>query len=224
MIAQEKQGSGSGFLEFNIPAEELVLALDAYSVATGREVFYDGALVVGRRSAPVNGRLSSDVALRILLGGTDFIPRPTGPHSFTIVLAPRQPFDHERADMIARQNITYRGFFASLQADVKHAFCHEAGTRPGAFRLVIKFWLSPEGQIWRSQLVGSTGDSRRDRLFSLALIGMKTDEPPPDLPQPITMVVLPRLADEGAECTASADSPGPVQEIHQTFPAGVTHD
>ncbi len=119
--------------------------------------------------------------------------------------------------MIARQNIKYRGFFTALQADVKHAFCHESGTHPGTFRLVIKFWLNPDGQIWRSQLIGSTGDFRRDRLFALALIGMKTNEPPPNLPQPITMAVLPRAFGQGPEC-AGAD--GGLRSIS----AGVTHD
>ena len=60
-------------------------------------------------------------------------------------------------------------------------FARSPGRTPATFRLVIKFWLNPDGQIWRSQIIGSTGDFRRDRLFALALVGMKTDEPPPNL-------------------------------------------
>jgi hypothetical protein len=58
-MAQDQRAS------FDIPAQPLADALLAYGVATGIEVFYDGALAIGRRSTAVTGVHQSTVALQI---------------------------------------------------------------------------------------------------------------------------------------------------------------
>jgi TonB family protein len=189
-------------LNFDIPAQALVSALDVYSTITGREVFYDGAYALDRRSAKVSGTLPPDIALRILLRGTDFVARSTGPHSFTIVLAPQLPAARESGR--AEQGGDYAPYFASLQASLKQALCRNVETRPGAYQAVVRFWLAPSGAVRRAELLNSTGSRDRDSAFAGVLRAMKLAEPPPAaMPQPVTMVVLPRRSGQAPECTAS---------------------
>jgi hypothetical protein len=198
----------AGPVVFDIPAQPLVSALDAYSTLTGRELFYDGALVQGRRSAAVNGALTPDVALRLLLRGTDFAWRATGPHSFTIAparraisLAPPPAAAHAPGD--------YEPFFAALQLDLRQAFCRNPETWPARYQLLIRFWIAPSGVVLRSDLLGSTGSRERDRAFAAVLQRLRLAVPlPADMPQPVTMIVFPRSRQEAGECASSGIARG----------------
>lgn len=53
---------------FDIPAQPLADALVAYGSATGIEVFYDGALAIGRRSTAMTGVHPSMFALQLFIG------------------------------------------------------------------------------------------------------------------------------------------------------------
>jgi hypothetical protein len=55
---------------FNIPAQRLAVALEQYSAVTGRDLLYNSNLAAGRQSNRVQGRLSADGALGLLLEGT----------------------------------------------------------------------------------------------------------------------------------------------------------
>jgi TonB family protein len=198
----------AGRVVFDIPAQPLVSALDAYGSLTGRELFYDGALVQGRRSAAVTGALTPDVALRILLRGTDFAWRATGPHSFTIAparraasLAPPPVAPHPAGE--------YQPFFAALQHDLKQAFCRSPETWPAGYQLLIRFWIAPSGVVLRSELLGSTGSRERDRAFAAVLQRLRLAAPlPADMPQPVTMIVFPRSRREAEECASSSIARG----------------
>lgn len=198
----------AGRVVFDIPAQPLVSALDAYSTLTGRELFYDGALVQGHRSAAVTGALTPDVALRILLRGTDFAWRATGPHSFTIAparraasLVPPPAAAHAAGD--------YGPFFAALQLGLRQAFCRSPETWPARYQLLIRFWIAPSGAVIRSELLGSTGSRERDRAFSAALQRLRLAAPlPGDMPQPVTMIVFPRSRQEAGECASSSIARG----------------
>jgi TonB family protein len=193
---------------FDIPAQPLVSALDAYSNLTGRELFYDGALVQGRRSAAVTGALTPDVALRLLLRGTDFAWHATGPHSVTIALA-RRAASMAPPSAAAHPAGDYEPFFAALQLDLRQAFCRSPETWPARYQLLIRFWIAPSGAVIRSELLGSTGSRERDKAFAAALQRLRLAAPPPaDMPQPVTMIVFPRSRPEAAECAASSIARG----------------
>lgn len=55
---------------YAIEAQDLGTALRAFAAASGREVIADAALVAGKRSAPLAGRLDAEAALAQLLRGT----------------------------------------------------------------------------------------------------------------------------------------------------------
>lgn len=200
------EGEPSERLDFDIPAQALATALDAYSEITGREIFYDGALVLGRRSAEVEGAFMPDNALRILLQGTDFVPRATGAGSFTIIRSPQAVAGSTGAIAAPGGNGDDRRYFAAVQAGLKQAFCFNPQTRPGGYQLVIRVWTGPSGAVLHSEILGSTGNRDRDRAFSVALQTLKIAEPPPaTLPQPVTMAVLPPVSGGTEECSALAD-------------------
>lgn len=150
-IGAAEWGDGTRFgterLTFNIPAQPLELALDAYSAATGNEIFYDGALVAGLRSTVVTGRLSPDAALETLLRGTGLVPRFTGTSRFSLTL-PRLA-----ALRSSLNDGAFRPYFASVQAALRRAFCDDVLTRPADYAAVIRLWIAPSGALSRAALV-----------------------------------------------------------------------
>lgn len=106
-------------VRFEIAAQPLADALDAYSAATGLEVFYDGALVAGRDSRFIQGLLEPKAALRELLAGTGLTARNTGMRSFTLV----------PSASIRVAGATDQSYFARLQKEVSRALW--ATPRPG---------------------------------------------------------------------------------------------
>jgi hypothetical protein len=184
---------------FNIPAQPLTAALDAYSAATGKEVFYDGAAGVGRLSAAVKGVLTPDEALSALLTGTDLRALPSGASGYTLVAAPETAAQAAAARMAADRR--FKHYFAVIQTDVSDTLCRRAETRPGPNRLLVRFWIGPSGAVQRLELKGTTGLPARDRLLATTLSEVQFDEPPPaEMRQPVTMAIFP-----GRGCPASGD-------------------
>jgi hypothetical protein len=186
---------------FDIPSQSLVSALDAYSTISGREVFYDGALVRGQRSTAVRGVLAPESALRVLLQGTDLVPHATGPHSFTVTPVRHAAVSVATTTAAPHPGARYEPYFATLQTDLRRVFCRSRETWPGNYQLVLRFWIAPSGAVFRSEVQGSTGNPDRDRAFAAALQGLTLNEPlPPDMPQPVTMVILPHAPRQTSEC------------------------
>ncbi|MCK9910797.1 hypothetical protein MXD81_16740, partial [Microbacteriaceae bacterium K1510] len=66
------------------------------------------------------------------------------------------------------------------------------------------------GAVARVELIGSTGSEDRDRVYAAALHSLSIGEAPPqDMPQPVTLMVLPRASRVAAECPpVGASRPG----------------
>lgn len=202
-----RSGSPEPEIHFDIPAQALAQALDAYSAATGREVFYDGASGAGRRSAEVKGAFTPDDALKILLSGTEFVVSSNGSSGYTLLHAPEKSARVVAAARMASDR-QYTRYFAIIQANIRTALCRNAETRPGAERFLFKFWIAPSGAVARSELTGPAGNQARDTALVATLQSLIFDEPPPALmPQPITMVVFPR---DAAACGPAKASARPV--------------
>lgn len=169
-------------VRFEIPAQSVAEALDNYSAATGLEVFYDGALAVGRRSNAVQGTLAPDVALRELLVGTGLVARATGATSFTLV----------PALSTHTSNIVYQSYFAVVQAKVGRALCARAETRPGDVDLIVRIWIAATGAVQQAQIINGSDAAATEPTAAVALRGLSIGPPPPDMPQPVTMAILAR--------------------------------
>jgi hypothetical protein len=186
--------------QFDIPAQPLAQALDAYSAITGKEIFYDGAVGPGWRSVDVKGAFTPDDALNLLVSRTEFAVLPSGPGAYALIHAPDKS---ARAAAAARMTSDgqYARYFAIIQANVRAALCRTAETQPGAERLLFKFWIGPAGVIQRSELTEASRSQARNTALVETLKSLTFDEPPPaDMPQPITMVVFPQKRAGSATC------------------------
>jgi hypothetical protein len=181
-------------LLFNIPAQPLHEALFAYSDMTGLSVLVDDAVTSGRRSAEVKGSFTVEEALRALLLGTGLEFRYTAANAFTLV-------PETAAVSVRRDGSRDEAYFHTVQTAVKHVLCSRAETLPGSYRVVVQLWIDGAGVVLRSELLDSTGSRDRDKMLPELLDGLALGEAPPiGLPQPVTMVVLPRPPDVTKDC------------------------
>ncbi|MCC8962940.1 hypothetical protein H8A95_11655 [Bradyrhizobium sp. Pear76] len=172
-------------------------ALDAYSAATGLEVFYDGALVAGQHSRAVHGVLAPNVALRELLAGTGLIARSTGTRSFTLV----------SAASIRVAGAIGQSYFARLQKEVSRVLCSHAETRPRDVDLLLKVWIATSGLIERAQLFDISTSAPGSVDVAGALRGLSLGAPPADMPQPVTIAILAQAPGEPARCGRAVTGP-----------------
>jgi hypothetical protein len=200
----DERGSTTGDaapISFDIAAQPLETALDAYGFASSVQVLYTTSLTAGRRSAKIRGILTPEVALRVLLAGTGLSARYTTDDSYTLV--PQQ--EALGAGTSAPDMSRYGAFLGVAQAGVLDALCRNQETRPGSYRVTIKFWLNAAGAIAKTTLLDSTGDATRDDAIINALSHASISKvPPADLPQPITMVIVARTPDVTGDCTTAA--------------------
>jgi hypothetical protein len=176
-------------VRFELAAQPIASAIEAYSARTGLEVYYDGALAKGRRSNAVLGLFATDAALRELLVGTGLTARVTSRGGFTLVPAP-PPRIANAAD---------QPYFAMIQAKISQALCGSAQTRPGSADLLIRVWIASSGTIQRTQLIDAS-DAAMESAFAALLRGLLVGAPPADLPQPVTMAVLARRPGQPTGC------------------------
>jgi hypothetical protein len=173
---------------FNIPAQPLGSALAAFGAATGLDLYYNAALAEGRRSKTVRGTLGPLSALQRLLQGTDLLPRMTGSRSFILV-----PALHEAALPAlpaATAQGRYEPYFAAIQARISEALCRGPIAAAGG-ETFLRLWLTASGTVGRAEVLGSGADGH---AVAAALDGLAIGAPPPDMPQPVTLVIFPPSA------------------------------
>jgi hypothetical protein len=182
---------------YDIPAQALDSALNAYIGTSGAQVFYETALTAGRRSTEVKGRLTSEAALETLLIGTGLVGRRADIDAFIVTLAPQERQSGTSAMAVAQGS----RFVSALQAGILATLCGNAQTRPGSYRIALELWISPNGAVQRTELIGSTGDAMRDALLGSVLQGVAIDAvPPPGTPQPLIMAIAPRPPNQTGDC------------------------
>ncbi|MEW6640493.1 MAG: STN domain-containing protein [Pseudomonadota bacterium] len=180
-------------VDYDIPAQDLARALNAYATVSGLQVLYETALAAGRRSTAVKGRLTPDAALAQLLTGSGLVGRRTDVDAITL-FAERPP------DAAPARLAPDPRFLGALQGAVLGALCGAEETRPGAYRAALQLWITPGGTITRAALLSSTGDMRRDAALQRQLPGTLVGLPPPGLGQPVTLIIGPRVTGQRPEC------------------------
>jgi hypothetical protein len=198
MVANAATGVQSSVVAFDIAAQPLASALDAYSAVTGLQVVYDGTLATGLRSKPVVGSMMPAAALRDLLDGTGLIAVYEA-DAFTIVPAPAQ--SHPTASLGS-----FMPYLAAIQGNIEQAFCQSRLTRPGGYRIKFQFWIGSGGEVLQPQLLGSTDNSARDEAIMRALAHVAIDRPPPpSMPQPVVMSISSRSPVDTGDCVEAAN-------------------
>jgi TonB family protein len=183
-------------LAFDIPEQALSSALETYSVASGREVVYNGALAEGRRSARVVGMLTPDAALQALLEGTGLATRYMSDDAFVLV-------PHTVRDRVVNTAppLAVARYYARIQDSLRRAFCADARLRPGGYRVALSFWIDASGMASSAVLLSSTGDRRLDGAIEATMRAVSVGEPPPPgFGQPIAMIVAPYVAGMTRDC------------------------
>ncbi|MEN3384737.1 MAG: hypothetical protein V7608_4781 [Hyphomicrobiales bacterium] len=172
---------------FDIPAQPLASALEVYCAAAGLQMFVDMDAIAGQRAAAIQGTFTRAGALQSLLAGTGLAASFIGDQGFTLV---RLPVSATAAGAPNATSVTRLGYSAALQAGLREALCRREETRPGTYRSVGRLWVGGSGSVIRAELVTSTGDRARDEILLAALRSVAVGEPPPpDLPQPITLLL-----------------------------------
>jgi hypothetical protein len=179
-------------IEFNIPSQPLTDALYAFTSVTGLEALAAGELLSDRRSAEIRGSFTAGEALQALLAGSGLVARFVDSGSFT--LAPvREAVASAPASETPSDIPRYAQYSTLVQKAVKRALCRQTETRPGDYRTAVQLWIAPSGAVSRAALVHTTGDIARDQALSTLLGTLSIGAPPPgDLPQPATLLILPR--------------------------------
>lgn len=183
---------------YDIPAQALDSALDAYIKVSGAQLLYETDLTTGRRSAEVRGQFAPAQALQALLMGTGLVARRTDVDAVSIVPASMQS-DKVPVTAFAQGS----RFVDTLQANVVAALCGHTQTRPGGYKIAFELWIGQTGDIQSSALIGSSGDPSRDAAIVKALQDIKVDAPLPiGMPQPIIMSIRQRASNDNRDCLA----------------------
>ena len=178
---------------FDIPAQDLRAALEAFDTATGISVLYGSDLSAGRRSSALRGHYAPDAALRLLLEGTGLIAQAVGDKAFVLRPTPSA----QSGGAVSAQARHRRAFEAQLQQRVLDALCRQPASAPGIYRAALALRVDRQGQIGSVRLLDSTGSAARDAAIRAALQGLPVGEPSGDPGKAYVVLVLPREAQAG---------------------------
>ncbi|MEW6436331.1 MAG: STN domain-containing protein [Pseudomonadota bacterium] len=206
-LAGEQYDAGPDrWIVFDIPAQPLAHALDSYGRATGMAVLVDQSLTSGRRSADVEGMLTPDQALRIMIAGSGLSIRYAGDDAFTLEPMRTAAQASSRASSGGADRDPGDGaYFADVQDSLMRALCRRPETQPGHYRLGLQLWVGAEGAIRAAHLLDSSGDTKRDVVIVDLLRAMPLAPPPRSLPQPITIVLLPQDIGPNSDCRGGGE-------------------
>ncbi|RQO44164.1 energy transducer TonB [Variovorax sp. KBW07] len=195
-------------IRFDIARQPLTSALEQYGLATGLPVFFDAGLVAGRTATAVHSAATPTEALRVLLQGTGLVADYTGTGStaaFVLKPAPGDAALPATADGVVPEAAAtppvHRNYDGLVQTRIWEAFCGNPRTAPGGYRTAMRFVIDGTGRIANAFLLHTSGDRARDGAILDTLRQIRIDQPPPpDMVQPLTMLILPRSQTPGLEC------------------------
>jgi hypothetical protein len=187
-VAQEQR------IDFDIAAQPLDQALNAFGTVTGLQIFYETALTSGRRSRAVKGVLDRETALRALLAESNLTAHAIATN--TISIAPSTGVNAE-LQQAKRASVAYYGF---MQAGIMSVLCRNAETRPGAYRIAMQYWIDGSGRIARFKLITSSGDAERDSAIKQVMQTIVFQPSVRHIPQPVTLAIEPNSGEEPAGC------------------------
>ena len=204
MSARAENAGSQGSIQVDIPAQTLATALEIYCAAAGIQMFVDTGLIAGRRSVTVHGEFTREAALRGLLSGTGLAARFVADRGFTLIALPSAEADADLPTHARPTGQRFGNYSAVLQAGLRKALCRNEQTRPGSYRFLGRLWISPAGLVSQAELITSTGNHARDGAVLSALQGAALGEtPPPDMPQPVTLLLAPDTTISAGYCAGS---------------------
>jgi len=208
-LAEDRRGAAGDptrAIAFDLPAQPLESALEAYSVVSGWQVVYNASLAARRRSSDVKGDFTPDAALRMLLVGTGLMPQYKAADGAILVPDPMATLaPDEIADAV---DPSLRGYYGLIQAGLKRAFCASRQIRAGSYRIALSFWIGSSGTVTHVALLGSTGRADINESFNRAVGSLSFGAAPPaGFSQPVVLLVTPDLV---GKCNAADASMHPI--------------
>jgi hypothetical protein len=183
---------------FNMPAQPLSESLQAFSVTTGIEILVDARNTAGRQAPAIKGAMDVRDALDFLIAGSNLVAQQFGPQTITLMVAPTSN------GVVRGNNLPY---YADIQRAVQQRLCADERTAPGHYRLALKLWVGRSGRVLRSTRLDTTGDESLDALVDAAMQDIAIGRaPPPDLSQPVAIVIAQRPGAEPVTCPRQAGS------------------
>jgi TonB C terminal len=185
-------------MAYDLPAQPLGNALDAFGAVSALQIFYEASLTKGRNSTEVKGEFASQAALQLLLRGSGLAARVIAPNTISIVpeAGGGAGLDDPAARQSKRESIQY---FGAMQVGLMRALCESATTRPGNYHVAIQYWLDASGKMVRLRLIGSSGNPDRDAAIAASLQNVPL-RPPGNMPQPITITIEPSAPEQLVGC------------------------
>jgi len=194
---QPRPATPPKIFNFEIPAQPLITALDAYNLQTGSLLFYDSRLVQGIRSSAVTGDMSAQDALAALLAGTNLSPVRTNNGVITLMMN-AQSIRYSPAPAFAAPLLTldaisvdpprggdHRFYAASLAYAIQGALQHNAYLRRKNYRLDLNVWVTRSGEIENFQFIEPVDNQMMDRTIASVLHQLTVEQAPADLDQPV---------------------------------------
>ena len=201
---------------YDIPAQNVSLALASFARVSGVDILYENALGSGRTSSPVRGTMSPQAALRALLIGTGLSARFTEPKAAIVYLttgpAPRAASEtagltelrlglaEVRAPVMigAPDRSGYQRYAQAALLDIRSLLTEDPQLRGRVFRLQVSLKVNPDGLIERVVLLRGSGDAGRDAHIRRILLGRSLTPPPVGLREPLYFeVTTDRLGGRG---------------------------
>ncbi|MEW6438342.1 MAG: secretin and TonB N-terminal domain-containing protein [Pseudomonadota bacterium] len=174
-------------MNFDLPAQPLAAALEAYGAASGRQVVYEGGLAMGRQSTAVKGIFTPEEALRRLLAGTGLDPRYMAADGFVLVL---KPIRHRNFLITTTPRATLNQFYGLIQAGLRRSVCADARAWSGGYRVAVGVWIGTTGVVTHAALLDTTGNSGLDAAIERDVNGARINAAPPaGFAQPVVMVI-----------------------------------
>jgi len=190
---------------FDIAPQPLQSALERYGAITGRSLLYDSTLTTGRTSPAVQGEMTAEAALQLLLEGSGLVQRYTGVDTLVLVSVRQASADTDEAD--PTEQPSRRRYYGLIQSRVRDTFCSQPVLALGTHRIAVSLWIDATGIVGPVRLLDTTGEKALDALVVNVLQGVSVGEPvPAELAQPFTLVVMPRASGQSWGCPAKAGS------------------
>ncbi|MTD92735.1 hypothetical protein GIW81_00105 [Hyphomicrobium sp. xq] len=191
-------------VDFNIPSQPLMSALEAFSASSGYQILMGDRAFALQRSAPLKGSFTPREALMRMVATTRAKVRFTASSSAILLQddssAYDGPVDTSAADEKSR-------FEAALQGDVLRALCRDAGLRRAVYRAAIDLWIHGSGGVERAELLASTGSPYLDSRILKVLRSLASAVPPRGLRRPTTLLIAPNLSRPDEVCAAAPPMP-----------------
>ncbi|WP_407352054.1 TonB family protein [Luteimonas sp. R10] len=179
-------------------------ALDRFATVTGRSVLYNSDLVAGRTASPVHGRYASLDALRYLLEGTGLTVEEARTGQVTALVL--KLADEESLAAAARLQAGMNDFGDGLRQGIWEAICADARTAGDDYRALMRLAVDATGRVRDVRLLDSTGNAERDEAITEVVGRLRTDLPPPGMPQPLAVLIRPGQPGEPA-CRSPRERP-----------------